>query len=175
MSHRPTASHVLTPADAGICEETVVKLAARLGFETIISRGNDSLDFHEVSCESLAKALRQAFEAGFAVGSGSRIEEYLTVARSTRYFAGTNGERTVFRASTRVYASASFGRFGLSFSSAAGPVGSFPVREITKAEYDALVALKTARILAARGPGALVGPQDSWVANSDLPSSGGEG
>jgi hypothetical protein len=96
---------------------------------------------------------------------------------TTRYFAGTDGERTVFRASgTMDYRSASFRPFhGLGFSRKEAGPGAFPVRSITKAEYDALVALKAARILAARGPGALVGPQDSWVANDALPSSGGEG
>jgi hypothetical protein len=90
---------------------------------------------------------------------------------TTRFFAGSDGTKTVFRASaTKVYASASFGRYGLGFSGKPAGPGSFPVAEITRAQYVALNALKT-RL----SSGGHMAPSDSWVPNDALPSSGGEG
>lgn len=93
---------------------------------------------------------------------------------TTRYFKATDGKITVFRASkTRVYQSASgFGpKESISFSGRPGP---FPTTEISKAEYDALVVVKAARIAsrwATKYPGEAMpswagsSPQDSWVDN----------
>jgi hypothetical protein len=96
-----------------------------------------------------------------------------------RYFSATDGVITVFRASaSRVYSSAWFTTEvsqgkprpanGLGFSvSKHGnyPGGKYPAKEISKAEYDQLVAWKVNRLLAAgRYPGG-ASPQDSWVVN----------
>lgn len=92
--------------------------------------------------------------------------------RDTRYFSGTNGTVTVFRASpTKVYRSASFGGGlalgGLAFSGKPpSPNCPIAVVEITKAEFDALNRAKTRRIEAAGRK--YVSPQDSWVDNADL-------
>jgi hypothetical protein len=89
---------------------------------------------------------------------------------TTRYFKATDGKITVFRASkTKVYQSA--GGFGprewIRFSTYAANVGTANKRaciEIDKAEYDRLNAIKFARLGAANG----IGPQDSWVENSEI-------
>jgi hypothetical protein len=100
--------------------------------------------------------------------------------KTTRYFKATDGKITVFRASeTKAYAFATFkgeklaedhawcGQIGFS-----AKAGDHPAVEITKAEYEALVAQKTARINAknearkAEGKRVWsVGPSDSWVQN----------
>lgn len=96
----------------------------------------------------------------------------------TKYFSATDGTITVFRASeTRTYVSATMaGRGGIGFSGKpAGRQGTteyHPATEITKAEYEALNAIKMARIKAAGRT--LINPGDSWVNNTDLvPAKGG--
>ncbi len=93
-----------------------------------------------------------------------------------RYFTATDGKKTVFRASpTRVYL---FGglKNGPTFSTRPA-VGLWPVVEVSKAEYDRLVALKVARInrrnarLRARGKTTYPdygSPWESWIDNADL-------
>jgi hypothetical protein len=45
---------------------TLASIARRLlGFETLESRGSDSLDFREVGVERVAEALEAAYQAGF--------------------------------------------------------------------------------------------------------------
>lgn len=93
-----------------------------------------------------------------------------------RYFKATDGKITVFRASEeRVYLSATtVGRHGghrISYSAAPAKHGSYPTVEITKAEYDALVGLKKARVEGSRSSG--TSPQESWVSNASLPTREG--
>lgn len=45
-------------------EQTLAKIAATLGFQTLETRNSDSLDFHEVAVWSLKAALEAAYEAG---------------------------------------------------------------------------------------------------------------
>jgi hypothetical protein len=82
---------------------------------------------------------------------------------TTRYFSGTNGAVTVFRASaTKVYNSATFKP--IAFSSAMPFADRFPVSEIAKSEYDALVARKVERVKSSGAdPKHATSPQDSWV------------
>lgn len=95
-----------------------------------------------------------------------------------RFFKATDNTYTVFRATERSYASASFSRneggvWGISFSSRPPTVRwgqGFPTTEITKAEYDALVALKAARMERQGDSGGYTSPSDSWVRNSELPA-----
>jgi hypothetical protein len=83
-----------------------------------------------------------------------------------RYFKATIGAAVYFRASdTRVYASATIGRDGLTFSSKPAGLGWSSATEIGKPEYTRLVALKAARVAAGgsvhhRDGGS---PGDSWV------------
>ncbi len=47
--------------------ETIRRIAReRLGFNTLEVRNRDSLDFREVSCWQVERALRDAYEAGVA-------------------------------------------------------------------------------------------------------------
>jgi hypothetical protein len=96
-----------------------------------------------------------------------------------RYFSATDGDVTVFRASaTRVYQSALKLRHGISFSATPAHLmlGAMPAKEITKAQYTALVALKQARVRASGGGRHQDGgaPSDSWVANDAIPGSAAE-
>lgn len=91
---------------------------------------------------------------------------------ATRYFKGTDGIITVFRASgTKVYHSvttkARHGGQSISFSGAMPFADRHPVHEITKAEYDALQTIK-AHEAQGRRPNRSTGPQDSWVTNAVL-------
>lgn len=101
-----------------------------------------------------------------------------------RYYAATDGNVTVFRATGRTYGSAFFvakvdldtglpHARNISFSASMGHPGHHSVVEITKSEFDALQALKVQRILAVGGnPAIFVSPQDSWVRNSALADGG---
>jgi hypothetical protein len=81
-----------------------------------------------------------------------------------RFFKAQIGDAIYFRASdTRVYASASIGRYGLGFSAKPAGPGASPAIEITKKEYDALVARKTARLKADPKWRGFTKPDDSWV------------
>jgi len=89
-----------------------------------------------------------------------------------KYFSATDGTITVFRASaTRTYQSALKLRNGISFSATPAKLmeGAMPAVEITKGEYDALVALKVER-LKASGTKGYTKPGDSWVKNTSLPA-----
>ena len=91
------------------------------------------------------------------------------------YYKATDGVRTVFRASAsqRTYRSARIGGNDISFRSAPPcPPTSYPAIEITRGEYESLVALKRARIEADVASGKIKGavagytgtrPCDSWV------------
>lgn len=99
-----------------------------------------------------------------------------------RYFKATDGDRTFFRASpTRVYLSASVFPDYRDFVLHWDARGPFPVTEITRQEFKALVALKAARIEREKAayraahpgtPNSLsswgTAPRDSWVANEDI-------
>jgi hypothetical protein len=86
------------------------------------------------------------------------------MAQTTCYFAGTDGTVTVFRASpTRVYQSATFRPISFSAWAPKAP-GAFCVSEVTKAEYERLVALKKSRT-------SDNSPQASWVHNRELVAS----
>lgn len=97
---------------------------------------------------------------------------------TTRYFSATDGTFTVFRATaSAAYASASWlgdrpYPYCLGFSrkpAGSGIPGRFPTTEISKAQYDALVAAKQDRQrLAGQDPQRYSSPQDSWVRNADL-------
>jgi hypothetical protein len=103
---------------------------------------------------------------------------------TVRYYKATDGVLTVFRASTRVYASAWFttetgqGRLpflrrspGIGFSKHAPGTrsGNYPTIEITEAEYGALLMAKVARIKNdGRDPKYFTSLQDSWVRNRAL-------
>jgi hypothetical protein len=95
---------------------------------------------------------------------------------SKRYFSATDGDVTVFRASdTKVYQSATRTRWSISFSGKPAGLGAMPAKEITKAQYAALVALKQARVQASGGRHSDGGaPSDSWVANDAIPGSAAE-
>lgn len=85
-----------------------------------------------------------------------------------RYFKSTDGTKTIFRASERHY---QFGRFSrpIGFCNTPG-LDRCPAHEITKAEYDRLIALKRERQIAAgENLQYSSGPQDSWVANIAIP------
>lgn len=88
-----------------------------------------------------------------------------------RFFKATDGEFTVFRASaTMHYRSAIVrGKGSISFSSASGGYGSSPVEEITKSEYETLVARKNTRLKSeGKDPGRYTTPRHSWVRNAAL-------
>ena len=103
---------------------------------------------------------------------------------TVRYYKATDGVLTVFRATTRVCASAWFttetGQGGLpllrrspgiGFSPHAPGArgGNYPAVEITEAEYGALVVAKIARIKNdGRDPKYFTSLQDSWVRNRAL-------
>jgi hypothetical protein len=97
-----------------------------------------------------------------------------------RYFKFTDGTRTVFRG-TGMPRGFLFGtltpRGWISFTNGASVPGNASVyrtTEIAKGEFDALVALKKARVEAAgRDNKYDSSPQDAWVFNTALP--GGEG
>ena len=105
---------------------------------------------------------------------------------AVRYYKATDGLLTVFRATTRAYASAWFttetgqGRLpflrrspGIGFSKHALGTrgGEYPTVEITEAEYAALVAAKVARVKnEGRDPKYFTSLQDSWVDNQALAS-----
>lgn len=85
-----------------------------------------------------------------------------------RYFKATDGKLTYFRATaTRAYQSVKLTKYGQSFSASQPGPGDLPTIEITKSEYEELVALKTERLKAA-DRGIYTSPSDSWVANSSL-------
>ena len=44
----------------------------RLGIQTLLTRGSDRLDFHEVAVSCLLDALRAAFDAGAAAALGEK-------------------------------------------------------------------------------------------------------
>jgi hypothetical protein len=94
----------------------------------------------------------------------------------TKYYQATDGKITVFRAtaSGRAYQSAQLaGRGGIAFSSKpAAPPLTYPVTEITKAEYEALQAAKVERLKASgKYRPNYNSPQLSWVFNASLPAS----
>ena len=90
-----------------------------------------------------------------------------------RYFKATDGIVTVFRASaTRAYLFASFnapnGVMGGKWEdkpSFSAKAGKFPAEEISKVEYDALVARKNERIGANKPKWAYSQPWNSWIRN----------
>jgi len=92
----------------------------------------------------------------------------------TKFYQATDGKITVFRAtaSGRAYQSALKLRNGVSFSATPANLmeGAMPAVEITKGEYDALVALKAER-LRASGTKGYTKPSDSWVFNASLPAT----
>ena len=47
-------------------EQTLAKIARRLGVNTLESRGSDDADFHDINVELLRDALERAYEAGRA-------------------------------------------------------------------------------------------------------------
>ncbi len=48
-------------------EQTVAEIAARhLDIESLVPQGSDSLDFHDLSVETVKRALEAAYEAGRA-------------------------------------------------------------------------------------------------------------
>lgn len=89
------------------------------------------------------------------------------MAKQTRYFKATDGTKTVFRASpTKEYQFANMdGQF-----TALPPrkPGYFLAVEITKAEYDALVAAKMERLKASGRNLRFITPSNSWVSNASL-------
>jgi hypothetical protein len=102
-----------------------------------------------------------------------------------RYYKATDGVLTVFRATTRVFASAWFTtetppgglpypymlgpRGGIGFSNKPVSPGKYVVVEITAAEFGALQAAKVERIKAMGGdPSHHTSHQDSWVHNRCL-------
>jgi hypothetical protein len=112
----------------------------------------------------------------------TRPETLMTV----RYYKATDGLLTVFRATTRVYASAWFttetgqGRppflrrspgIGFSTHAPGGRGGNYPAVEITEAEYAALVAAKIERAKnEGRDPKYFASLQENWVHNRALAS-----
>ena len=98
---------------------------------------------------------------------------------TVRYYKATDGVLTVFRATTRVYASAWFttetGQGGLPLLRRSPGIGfsphalgtrggNYPAVEITEAEYDTLVAAKIERVKnEGRDPKYFTSLQDSWV------------
>ena len=90
---------------------------------------------------------------------------------TTRYFKATDGAITYFRASaTRVYQAAypsQYHRQGASFSASAPDfVSAMPAVEITKAEYQTLLAAKAKRQDAVQMNKYWRNqPSESWVAN----------
>jgi hypothetical protein len=80
----------------------------------------------------------------------------------TRYFAFSTEDRTYFRATKAgVYLSGKFDTYDrVGFSSKPPSLGTFPAREIDKAEFDRLLAAKKQRT-------AGNSPQDSWVPNEE--------
>jgi hypothetical protein len=54
---------VRAPAPA-VRREVFERIGRSLGFETLETRNSDRLDFRDVSCQALEKALAEAFEAG---------------------------------------------------------------------------------------------------------------
>jgi hypothetical protein len=92
-----------------------------------------------------------------------------------RYFKFTDGTRTIFRGTGMVqgfrYGNLS-PRGWIAFSNTvktSGGYENFPAVEIAKGEFDALVALKKARVEAAgRDNKYDSSPQDMWVFNADL-------
>src|SRR5262245_52597550 len=88
---------------------------------------------------------------------------------TTRYFKASNGKLTIIRATSNA-AGYTYGTCDgrLGFSNRGGPDKHKAV-EITKAEYDALVARKNTRLLAeGRNPRRYTSPQESWVRNAEL-------
>jgi hypothetical protein len=83
--------------------------------------------------------------------------------QSTIVVPHSGAKITIFRATaTMRYQSAGFGRYGdFGFSTKAPAGGMWSAIEITKAEYDALVACKAER-LKAEGR-SYTKPSDSWV------------
>lgn len=107
-------------------------------------------------------------------GEADRLQRVVPArkAPTKRYFSATDGKITVFRASdSRVYQSATKSGWGISFSAKPAALGAMPAVEITKAEYNALVALKQARVRAGNVGGHHAdggAPSDSWVSNEAL-------
>jgi len=93
----------------------------------------------------------------------------------TRYYSGTDGRITVFRAtqSGRNYASvttsAPRGWQHISFSTATPSADRYPVFEITKSEYEALQARRNTWLQAiGEDPANWTSPQRSYVPNQFL-------
>ena len=91
---------------------------------------------------------------------------------ANRFFKVQIGNQIFFRAtaSGRTYLSAWLDRgIWISYSSKAPGLGASPVVEIEKAEFNALVAAKAARVIAAGGNNKYENkPSDSWVAADAL-------
>jgi hypothetical protein len=89
-----------------------------------------------------------------------------------RYFKGTDGRITAFRASesmayTGVMTKSPNLAHRISFTTSFAkplPAGYYPVEEITESEYRALQMLKLAED-AKRSANRSKGPQDSWIPN----------
>ncbi len=48
-------------------DQTVAEIAAKyLDIESLVPQGSDSLDFHDLSVETIKRALEAAYEAGLA-------------------------------------------------------------------------------------------------------------
>jgi hypothetical protein len=89
---------------------------------------------------------------------------------SKRYFKSTDQTITIFRATERT-AGYAYGVFsgGRGAFSNHHQIGARPAFEITKVEYDALVAAKNARLVAAgREPRGYTQPYHSWVCNDQI-------
>jgi len=100
---------------------------------------------------------------------------------ATRYFKATDGKRTFFRASpTRAYQSLTVYPDWRDWCLHRDGRGVFPATEITRQEYNALIALKNERGLRDQakweesngrswnGGAFLTAPGDSWVYNEVL-------
>jgi hypothetical protein len=90
-----------------------------------------------------------------------------------RFFKFTDGERTVFRATSMVrgfrYGWTQLSWVGFSNSPVNARATTFPAVEIDDIEFRQLVALKKARVIAAGGDNQRESsPQDAWVFNSQL-------
>ncbi len=86
---------------------------------------------------------------------------------TTRYFKSTDGTRTIFRATAlpQGYRFGVIGGHRLGFTNVPQN-GAFPAHEITKAEFEQLIALKQIRTAGQRYA---TSPQDSWVFNTAIP------
>jgi hypothetical protein len=83
---------------------------------------------------------------------------------SKHYTAASNGDIVAFRAGTKPYAFAEFGRFGFGFSNVQKP-GSNRAVQLTRAEYKLILELKHRTRPNATNYNS---QHDSWIAKVDL-------